>query len=234
MSTRDLMTIARDVVANIAVAGALAAGAAVASSATAAADPPPPPPAPPVPIPPPAPPVPQGPPVPMLGAPLGPNGLSPLAQSGVPAAGPFGIPDPTTGSEYLLGQNPAPAAPGGPPGAPPPNLSAFNNAYLLPQNEVPSAPGEGTLFGVATGQESANLSGLDYIKRWWHLYQDDRLKGSLLGQVPQDQLGAPLPGTAPPPGTSLPPGLTPPEPPVVPTPAVVPPGPEAPPPPPAG
>ena len=33
------------------------------------------------------------------------------------------------------------------------------------------------------------------------------LKGGLLGQMPQEQLGEPLPGTAPPPGTDVPPGL---------------------------
>jgi hypothetical protein len=33
------------------------------------------------------------------------------------------------------------------------------------------------------------------------------LKGGLLGQMPQEQLGEPLPGTAPPPGTAVSPGL---------------------------
>jgi hypothetical protein len=130
-------------------------------------------------------------------------------------------------NELLLGQNPVPSAPGGPTGTPP-NLNFFNNGYLLPQNEVPSAPGEGQLFDVAPGQENADISRTDYLKRIWHLYQSDRLRGALLGQMPQEQLGAPLPGTAPPPATNIPPGLTPPEPPpppepLPPTPASAPP-----------
>ncbi len=133
-----------------------------------------------------------------------------MAQSGVPAVGPFGLPQAPT-DELLLGQRSTPWAPGGPPGTPP-NLNFLNNSYLLPQNEVPSAPGTGQIFDVAPGQENADISHTDYLKRVWHLYQDGRLKGSLLGQVPQEQLGAPLPGTAAPPGTNIPPGLTPPEP----------------------
>ncbi|KUH86099.1 MULTISPECIES: hypothetical protein [unclassified Mycobacterium] len=185
------MTVTRDVVASIAVAGALAA-AAVASPATAGAEPPPAPPVgPAVPAPPPAPP---GPLAPMVGMPLAQNG------SLMPAL-------PADPSQYLLGQNPLPSAPGGPP-ATPPNLRFPNNAYLLPQYMEPSAPGEGTMFDVAPGAENANISDFDYMRRLWHLYQGGYLKGSLLGQMPQDQLGAPLPGTAPPPGTNIPPGLT--------------------------
>lgn len=208
MNNPDLLSEARDVVASIAVAGALAA-AAVASSATAAAEPFSPPPVnPTVPAPPPAP---GEPPLPIIGEPLGSNGLSAMAQNGAPAAGPFGLPQTDIG-EYLLPQAPTPAAPGAPPGTPP-NLNAFNNAYLLPQYEKPSVPGEGKVFDVAPGAENADLSGLDYVKRVWHMYEGGYLKGSLLGQLPQDQLSAPLPGTAPPPGTNTPPGLAPPAPP---------------------
>lgn len=207
MTDRDRMTVAR-VMANVTVAGALAA-ASITAAATVVADPASPLPADPgVPAPPAAP---AGPLLPLLGAPLGPNGLSAMAQTGVPAAGPFGLPQAPM-NELLLGQNPVPSAPGGPPGAPP-NLNVFNNSYLLPQNEVPSAPGDGQMFDVAPGQENADISRTDYLKRVWHLYQSDRLKGSLLGQMPQEQLGAPLPGTEPPPGTNIPSGLTPPAPP---------------------
>jgi hypothetical protein len=200
------MTVAREVIAGVAVAGVLAA-ASIACAGNVSADPSPPLPADPAV---PAPLAPPGPPVPLLGAPLGPSGLSPMAQSGVPAVGPFGLPQAPT-DELLLGQRSAPSAPGGAPGTPP-ILNSLNNSYLLPQNEVPSAPGTGQIFDVAPGQENADISHTDYLKRVWHLYQDGRLKGSLLGQVPQEQLGAPLPGTAPPPGTNIPPGLTPPEP----------------------
>ena len=58
-----------------------------------------------------------------------------------------------------------------------------------------------TVLGVqmATGTFSPR-----YMRMW---YRDGRLKGGLLGQMPQQQLGEPLPGTAPPPGTVISPGL---------------------------
>ena len=43
--------------------------------------------------------------------------------------------------------------------------------------------------------------------RYIDMYRAGMLKGGLLGQVPQEQLGEALPGTAPPPGTNIPPGL---------------------------
>lgn len=179
----------------------LAVGGAVAGSATAFADPPPD-----LPVDPalPAPPPPPGPTVPVIGAPLGPNGLSVLEQTGTPVAGPLGLPegvnlDPTS----LLAQQ---AIPGITPG-PAPSLRAFNNGYLLPQNEVPSAPGQGTVVGVEPGEENADVSGLDWIRQIHELHKNGNLKGGLLGRVPQQQLGEPLPGTAPPPGTNIPPGL---------------------------
>ncbi|WP_231965623.1 hypothetical protein [Mycobacterium sp. E802] len=39
------------------------------------------------------------------------------------------------------------------------------------------------------------------------LYRNGNLRGAMLGQVPKEQLGEPLPGTAPPPGTNIPSGL---------------------------
>ena len=184
-------------------AGALAVGAAVAFAASAAAAPPPPPPGDPAPAP--------GPAVPVIGEPLGPNGLGVLAQSGqegVPGA--LGAPNvPGLDATTVLGQNPLPATPGAGPGIVP-NLNVFNNAYGLPQNDVPAAPGQGTQFDVAPGQENADVSRREWLGRYIDMYRDGRLRGGLLGQMPQEQLGAPLPGTEPLPGTNIPPGLAPP------------------------
>jgi hypothetical protein len=200
----------RTAVANIAVLGALAVGAAVASLATAAADPPPPDPVL-LPVDPaaPAPPPPPGPSIPVLGANLGPAGFNILAQNGSdPAPGSLGVPQTLdTNPQSLLGQNVVPSAPGqGVPGAPV-NLDPLNNAYVMPQNEKPAAPGQGAQVGVAPGEENDHLGRVDYLKQWHDLYKNGNLKGALLGQAPQEQLGEPLPGTAPPPGTNIPPGL---------------------------
>lgn len=178
------------IVGSIAVAGILAA---VGSSTTAAAQPLPP--LPTDPAAPALPPVPPGPPLPIIGAPLVRDA------SLLPGL-------PTDLNQYLLGQNPVPLAPGGPPGVPP-NLLGLNNSTFLPQNLTPSAPGEGAMFDVAPGDEHAALSGIDLPRRVWHLYEGGYLRGGLLGQIPVDQLGTPLPGTAPPSGTAIPPGLTP-------------------------
>ncbi len=110
--------------------------------------------------------------------------------------------DPAT----VLGQNGVPATPGAGPGTVP-DLRPFNNAYGVPQNLVPAAPGQGTQFDVPPGQEGADVSGREWLGRYIDLYRDGRLRGGLLGQLPQEQLGQPLPGTAPAPGTNLPPGL---------------------------
>jgi hypothetical protein len=194
--------------ANIAAAGFIAVGAAVALAATAAADPPPPPdpalPLPGAPEPPPDP----GPPVPVLGAPLGPNGLGVLAQNGQeqnPAA--LGAP-PVVGMDQttVLGQNAIPSAPGAGPGVVP-NLNPFNNAYGPQQCMVPSAPGKCEQFDVAPGDENSDVTRREWLGRYIDMYRAGMLKGGLLGQVPQEQLGEPLPGTAPPPGTNIPPGL---------------------------
>ena len=118
--------------------------------------------------------------------------------------GVLGLPDVSAyGSNPLLGQNIVPSAPSG--GVPviAPDLNAFSNQYLLPQNATPAAPGEGTGAGT---QDSVSTR-LDYLKRLYSMYQGGDLKGALLGQLPLDQLGEPLPGTAPAPGTDIPPGL---------------------------
>lgn len=158
----------------------------------------------------PVPPPPPGPPpslaVPILWQPLSPAGPGVLAQQGVPDPGPLGLP-PVAGLDAgtVLGQNAAPSAPGVGPGIPP-HLGVFHNAYGVPQHVVPSAPGEGPQFDVAPGQENAPTGAREWLGRYVDLYRDGRLRGQLLGQRPQEQLGQPLPGTAPPPGTNLPPG----------------------------
>ncbi len=192
--------------AKLAAAGLLAIGAAVGSSALAVADPPAPDLPAPVPAPPPPPP-PPGPVIPMVGAPLGPGGLAVLSQTGDPAPGQLGAPQvPGLDVTTLLGQNPVPTAPGAGPGAPP-NLNIFNNAYGIQQNVAPAAPGKGEQFDVAPGQENADVSRREWLGRYIDMYRAGMLKGGLLGQMPQEQLGEPLPGTAPPPGTNIPPGL---------------------------
>jgi hypothetical protein len=146
--------------------------------------------------------------VPVIGAPLGPAGLSVLTQSGTqPVPGSLGAP-PVVGLDRntVLGQLPTPSAPGAGPGAPP-NLNVFNNSYGLTQCLEPSAPANCQQFDVAPGQENANVNRREWLGRYIDLYRDGRLKGGLLGQMPQQQLGQPLPGTAPPPGTNIPPGL---------------------------
>jgi hypothetical protein len=196
----------RTAVTSAAAAGLATFGAAVAFSATAAADPPPPEP---VPLPAdPAPPPPPGPTIPIIGAPLGSNGFGVLAQTGEePVPGALGTPqvsglDPTT----ALGQLPTPAAPGAGPGVIP-NLNPFNNAYGVQQCLVQSAPGKCEQFDVAPGDENADVSKREWFGRYIDMYRAGMLKGGLLGQMPQEQLGEPLPGTAPPPGTNIPPGL---------------------------
>ncbi|MDT5191142.1 MAG: hypothetical protein QOI28_3393 [Mycobacterium sp.] len=188
--------------------GLLAVGAAVAFPATAVADD-----APPDPLPVPGdlapPPPPPGPTIPIIGAPVGPAGFDVLAQNGVPSAGPgnLGAP-PVYGIDgtSVLAQTAAPSLPGAV--GTPPNLNVFNNAYGAGAlNEVPAAPGKGEQFDVAPGQENADVSRREWLGRYIDLYRAGDLKGGLLGQVPQEQLGEPLPGTAPPPGTNVPPGL---------------------------
>ena len=109
----------------------------------------------------------------------------------------------------LLGQNAVPSAPGTPASVTAPDLRAFNGDYLLPQNVAPAAPGQGVAadgFGPDAGRTPAPV-GLAFLRRLHGMYQDGGLAGALLGQVPDEQLGEPLPGTAPAPGIYLPPGL---------------------------
>ncbi|SER42301.1 hypothetical protein SAMN04488583_5373 [Mycobacterium sp. 88mf] len=201
----------KNAMATLAAAGLFAVGAAVACSATAAADPAPPevPGAPAVAAPAQEPAPPPGPEVPLMGAPLGPGGLSVLGQTGTETApGRLGVPNGVDMSPgALLGQYAAPSAPGGPPPTEAPNLRAFNNGHFFPQNEKPSAPGQGTVVGVEPGQENADISGLDWMRQMHTMYRNGNLRGAMLGQLPKEQLGEPLPGTAPPPGTNIPSGL---------------------------
>ncbi len=188
-----------------AAVGLLALGAAVAFPATAVADdaPPDPPPADPGPPPPP----PPGPTVPGLGQ-LSPAGLNVLGQSNAtPVPGELGAP-PVGGldRDTILGLNAVPSAPGAGYGTPP-NLNVFNNAYGAGAiNLKPAAPGQGQQFGVAPGDENADVSKRIWLGRYIDLQRAGDLKGGLLGQMPQEQLGEPLPGTAPPPGTVIPAG----------------------------
>jgi hypothetical protein len=137
-----------------------------------------------------------------------PNVFGILAQSGQePVPGAAGAPAVAgLDAATVLGQTAVPSAPGAGPGTPP-NLNIFNNAYGLPQNEVPAAPGKGQQFDVAPGDENADVSKREWLGRYIDMYRAGMLKGGLLGQMPQEQLGESLPGTAPPPGTNIPPGL---------------------------
>ena len=81
-----------------------------------------------------------------------------------------------------------------------PDLRAFNSQYLLPQNVAPAAPGQG-VPEPGFGSDDPNAAGrLAFLKRLHAMYQAGDLDGALLGQVPPEQLGEPLPGTAPGPG----------------------------------
>jgi hypothetical protein len=144
----------------------------------------------------------------MMGAPLGPSGFNVLAQNGQePVPGALGAP-PVVGLDQasILGQNAMPSPPGAGPGAVP-NLNVFNNGYGIQQNIAPAAPGKGQEFDVAPGDENADVSRREWLGRYVDMYRAGMLKGGLLGQMPQQQLGESLPGTAPPPGTNIPPGL---------------------------
>ncbi|AQA02291.1 hypothetical protein BVC93_07430 [Mycobacterium sp. MS1601] len=109
--------------------------------------------------------------------------LFPLQQNGpsVPITGPD-----------VLGQHAVPSAPGTA-ATVAPNLNPWNNQYLLSQNQTPAAPGDGVIVGVAPGQENADVSRLDYLKRLIDTYRDGGLEGGLLGQNPVEGVGKPLP-----------------------------------------
>jgi len=140
---------------------------------------------------------------------MGPAGFGVLAQNGIPSAGPGALGAPPVyglDAASVLAQAPVPSLPGAP--GTPPNLNVFNNAYGAGAlNEVPAAPGKGEQFDVAPGDENADVSRREWLGRYIDLYRAGDLKGGLLGQMPQEQLGEPLPGTAPLPGTNVPPGL---------------------------
>jgi hypothetical protein len=192
--------------ANIAALGFITVAAAVGFAATAAADPPPPDPAPAPGDP--APPPPAGPFIPGIGANMGPEGLAVLGQRGQDGnPGMLGAPA-LTGLDLgsVLGQNAVPSPPGADPGAIP-NLNPFNNGYGVQQCMKPSAPGQCDEFGVAPGDQNADVSRRQYLGRYFDMQRAGLLKGGMLGQMPQEQLGEALPGTAPPPGTNIPPGL---------------------------
>jgi len=117
----------------------------------------------------------------------------------------LGLPDlsPAYGPNILLGQNAVPSAPGDAISVVAPDLNAFNDQYLLGQNTTPAAPGQGST-APGLGELDPSSGRLDYLRQLYAMYQGGDLKGALLGQMPQDQLGEPLPGTAPAPGTSIP------------------------------
>jgi hypothetical protein len=193
------MAISKGKAKEVATVGALMVGAAIALAATAAADPGDPPD-------PGAPPPPPGPTIPIVGVPMT-TGFDILAQTGQPQnAGQLGAP-PVVGldRDTVLGQNAVPSAPGAGPGTPP-SFNVFNNQYGVAQHVVPSAPG-GEVFDVPQGEENADVNRRTYFGRYIDMYRDGRLKGGMLGQMPKEQLGEPLPGTAPPPGTNIPSGL---------------------------
>jgi hypothetical protein len=132
-----------------------------------------------------------------------------LAQNGITPAGPLGLPDLSAYAPSLvLGQNPIPATPSSPDQAVIPNLNALNAAYLLPQNLTPAAPGQGEPApGIGPDQDSPGTGRIAFLRRLHEMYQAGGLTGAFLGQLPKDQLGEPLPGTAPGPEIYIPPGL---------------------------
>lgn len=127
-----------------------------------------------------------------------------MAQSGSQPTGPLGLPDLSgLGPNLILGQNPAPAAPGPTAPAAVPSLNAFSPEYLLGLNEEPAAPGEGTPApGIGPTPQDPSTGRIAFLRRLREMYQDGALKGALLGQIPPEEFGEPLlvPPTAPPPG----------------------------------
>jgi hypothetical protein len=124
---------------------------------------------------------------------------NPLAQSGTGPGGLLRLPNLSAyGSNMLLGQNPAPAAPDAPAASVVPNLSAFNPEYLLGQNLTPAAPGEGVAApGLGPDQDSPGTGRIAFLRRIYEMYQDGALKGSLLGQQSPEEFAGQ--GIAPPP-----------------------------------
>ena len=113
--------------------------------------------------------------------------------------------DPTT----LLGQDAGALEPGVEIRGTPSESAGRSTTRMAQEaiNDKPAAPGQGTQFGVAPGDQNADVTGRQWLGRYIDLYRAGDLKGGLLAQMPKEQLGEPLPGTAPPPGTNVPPGL---------------------------
>ena len=191
MSTDD-----RSVAPRLLLAALAGIGAALAGAANAFADP--------APTEPPIPPPPAA-------VSVAPNATigSVLAQNGAPSVGPLGMPDLSAYAPgLLLGQNPVPSAPGAQGVAATPDLHAFNEQYLVPQNVAPAAPGQGVAdAGIGPSADAPGTGRLAFLRRLHEMHQGGALDGALLGQVPYEQLGEPLPGTAPGPGIYVPPGL---------------------------
>lgn len=155
---------------------ALMVSAGLCCAAPAAAEP-----VPPAPVPSPAPPAP---------AELLPAIGNVLGQAGSLPAGPLGLPDLSAyGTSLLLGQTALPALPGSP-AASVPDLQAFNPDYLLPLNLTPAAPGQGLpAAGLGPNDEIDGTGRIAFLRRIYEMYQGGALRGSLLGQVPQGELG---------------------------------------------
>lgn len=145
-------------------------------------------------------------------APRGPQPAPPPSGIGNPLAlagsdqGPGGLPGnlPIAGNPNLLGQNAAPAAPGAAGPVNTPNLNPLNLQYTLSQNLEPAAPGQGQQYEVEPGHENDDVGKGEYIKRFWHRFQDGQFNGGMVGRRPKEELNQPLPGTAPPQGTRIP------------------------------
>lgn len=123
---------------------------------------------------------------------------NPLAQSGSQPTGALGLPDLSAyGSNLLLGQSTAPAAPGEPAAAVVPNLNAFNPQYLLGQNVTPATPGDGSAApGLAPNQDIPGTGRIAFLHRIYEMYEAGGLKGALLGQQSPEEFTAAA--TAPP------------------------------------
>jgi hypothetical protein len=190
MSSRDRRTVAKGVAANIAVAGVLAVGAAVASAATAAADPPPPVPADPAV---PAPPV------------AAPTDFLGTALSGFQPGGPDWVQGGSGAApDFLLSQSAVPSLPGAQPASPLGDGSALNTGYLFPANATMTAQEQGnSMYGLGQAGDDDTAPPAD---KWEAIRRARGLFHTVMGKMPEDQLGEPLPGTAPPPGTNLPVG----------------------------
>ena len=126
-----------------------------------------------------------------------------LAQTGIEPAGPLGLPDLSTyGASLLLGQNPAPSAPGTAGQAVVPSLGVYTDEYLVPLNVEPAAPGEGSPApGIGPNATIPDDGRIALLRRLHQMYEAGNLTGALLGQLPKDENGQPmLPEPDSPPG----------------------------------